>query len=110
MAGPIACSLPRCSPLSGTRHAASGCMIYFLLARTFAFLLDLVAIVRRSDQEKDREGLLLRQQLRMLQLKHSPSPRWSPLEQRGLAVLAARLTAVGGRAHAPRDQLVLVVK
>ncbi len=32
-------------------------MIYFLLARIFAFVLDLFAIIWRSDHEKDLEIL-----------------------------------------------------
>lgn len=63
--------LPTCSPLAGTMHAAFGHMVYFLLAHTFTFVLDLVTTVRRSDRQKDLEILLLRQQLRILHRKHA---------------------------------------
>ncbi len=85
-------------------------MIYFLLAHTFTFLLDLVATVRRSDQEKDLEILLLRQQLRILQRKHPHPPRLSRWEKLGLAVLAGKLIAAGGRARSRLNQIVLVFK
>ena len=42
------------------------CMIYFVLGRIFSFLLDLNAVARRSDHQKDLEIMLLRQQLRIL--------------------------------------------
>jgi len=45
-------------------------MMYVVLARSVGFLLDLTATLRRSDQEKDLEILLLRQQLRILQRNH----------------------------------------
>ena len=49
-------------------------MIYFVLARIFAFLLDLIAIAWCSDHEKDLENLLLRQQLAILQRKYPHPP------------------------------------
>lgn len=56
-------------------------MIFFLLARSFAFLLDVIAIAWRSDHEKDLEILLLRQQLHILQRKHPRTPRISRWEK-----------------------------
>ncbi len=85
-------------------------MIYFLLARTFAFLLDLLAIMWRSDHEKDLEILLLRQQLRILQRKHPHPPRLSRWDKLGLVVLTARLTAVNSQARARLSQIVLLFK
>ncbi len=85
-------------------------MIYFLLARTFAFLLDLVAIMWRSDHEKDLEILLLRQQLRILQRKHPRPPRLSRSDKLGLAVLTARLAAVNSQARTRLSQIVLLFK
>ncbi|HSH77553.1 MAG TPA: integrase core domain-containing protein [Herpetosiphonaceae bacterium] len=85
-------------------------MLYFLLAHTCTFLLDVVATVRRSDREKDPEILLLRQQLRILQRKHPHPPRLSRWEKLGLAVLAAKLTAAGGGARSRLNQIVLLFK
>ena len=85
-------------------------MIFFLLARIFAFLLDLIAIASRSDHEKDLEILLLRQQVRILQRTHPRPPRISCWEKRGLAVLAAKLTAGSSNARARLGQVVLVFK
>ena len=79
-------------------------MIYFLLAHTFAFLLDVIAIAWRSDHEKDLEILLLRQQLHILQRKHPRPPRISRWEKLALAVLATKLTAVGGSARSRLGQ------
>ncbi|HSH78364.1 MAG TPA: helix-turn-helix domain-containing protein [Herpetosiphonaceae bacterium] len=85
-------------------------MIYFLLAHMFAFLLDLIAIAWRSDHEKDLEILLLRQQLHILQRKRPGPPRISRWEKLALAVLAAKLTAVGSSARSRMGQIVLVFK
>ncbi len=85
-------------------------MIYFLLAHSFAFLLDLVAIARRSDHQKDLEILFLRQQLRILQRKHAHPPRISRWEKLTLAVLAAKLRAVGTSARSRLGQSVLGFK
>ncbi|HSH77975.1 MAG TPA: integrase core domain-containing protein [Herpetosiphonaceae bacterium] len=85
-------------------------MIYFILARIFSCLLDLFAIMWRSDHEKDLEILLLRQQLRILQRKRPCPPRISRWEKLALAVLVAKLTAVGGSARNRLGQIVLVFK
>jgi putative transposase len=85
-------------------------MIYFLLTYILAFLLDLIGTVSRSDPEKDLEILFLRQQLRILRRKHPHPPRLSRWEKLGLAVLAAKLTAVRRGAHARLNELVLLFK
>ena len=85
-------------------------MIYFVLARILVFLLDLIVTLSRSDQEKDLEILLLRQQLRILQRKHPHPPRISRWEKLALAVLAAELTAVGSSARHRLGQIALVFK
>ncbi len=80
-------------------------MIYFILAHGLAFLLDLIATLRRSDHEKDLEILLLRQPLRILQRKQPRPPRISRWEKLGLAVLAAKLTAVSSSARTRLGQV-----
>jgi transposase InsO family protein len=83
-------------------------MIYFLFARTFAFVLDVVAISCRSNQEKDLEILLLRQQLRILQRQHTHPSRLCRWDKLGLALLGARLVALSssGRSHLAHVMLV----
>ncbi len=85
-------------------------MIYFVLAQILGVLLDLTATLRCSDQEKDLEILLLRQQLRILQRQHPHPPRISRWEKVALAVLAAKLTAAGSSVRHRLGQIVLVFK
>ena len=42
-------------------------MIFLLLAELISILFDFLTLIGRSDQDKDVEILLLRQQLRILQ-------------------------------------------
>ena len=54
-------------------------MLYRILLFLWSFLLDVVVISRLTDEEKDLEILLLRQQLRIVerQQAHGPTlPRW----------------------------------
>ena len=85
-------------------------MSYFALGRIFSLLLDLIAIVWRSEHEKDLEILLLRQQLRILQRKHPHPPRLSRCEKLGLAILAARLVALSRTGRNRLAQVMLVFK
>ena len=85
-------------------------MIYCILAHILTFLLDLIATLQCSQDEKDLEILLLRQQLRILQRKHAHPPRLSRWEKLGLAVLAAKLIAVRRGARSRLDQVILLFK
>ncbi len=85
-------------------------MIFFVLAHAWSVLLDLFSLIGRSDYDKEVEILLLRQQLRILQRKRPCPPRLSRWEKLALAVLAAKLTAVGGSARNRLGQIVLVFK
>ena len=85
-------------------------MIYFVLARIFSLLLDLITVVWRSESEKDLEILLLRQQLRILQRKHPHSPRLCRWEKLGLAVIAARLVALSSAGRNRLSEAMLVFK
>jgi hypothetical protein len=82
-------------------------MLYHLLAQLVALLIDLFTTSRRSDQQKDLEILLLRQQLRILQRHHPASPREMRGEKLGLAVLAARFTGLGHGAQTKLNQVLL---
>ncbi len=67
-------------------------MIFFLLAHAFSVLIDLIWLRRQTEQDKDVEILLLRQQLRILQRKQPHPPRLSLWEKLTFIVLARKLT------------------
>ncbi len=85
-------------------------MIYFALAHILGFLLDLTTTIWRSNNQKDLEILLLRQQLRILQRKHPHPPRISYCEKLALAVLAAKLRTAGRSAYNRLGEIVLIFK
>ena len=74
-------------------------MRLFLLAQAFSLLLDLIWLGHRAKHNRDVEILLLRQQLRMLQLKQRHPPRCSRWEKLSLVVLAGKRDVVGGIIH-----------
>jgi len=51
-------------------------MIFRLILFVWAFVLDLAAVSRLAEDEKDLEIMLLRQQLRMVERKQSRGPLW----------------------------------
>src|SRR5437870_46973 len=75
-------------------------MIYSALAHLLALLLDLLALVRRSDPAKDLEILALRQHLHLLQ-RTQPAVRPTRGEKLLLAVIVTRLKRVATRAGRP---------
>ncbi len=85
-------------------------MVYFILAQLLSFLLDLVAMLRLSDHEKDLELLLLRQQVRILQRKLNHPPRISRGEKLALAVLAAKFTQLTTSARVHLGQILVLFK
>jgi putative transposase len=81
-----------------------------LALHIFRLLLDLLSTRRLTEQQKDLEILLLRQQLRILQRKlpNSRSPRISMGDKSVLAILAVRFTALTkGTAHRLDEALLL---
>ena len=82
-------------------------MGWFILKHIFSTLLAIVNVRRLSDQEKDLEILMLRQQLSILQrkLKHPIKP--SKIEKLTLAVLANRLKRA---THQTANQLRDVIR
>jgi len=66
-------------------------MGWFILAHIFTTLMAIVSISRLSEQEKDLEILMLRQQLAILQRKHHQPVKPNRTEKMTLAILAARL-------------------
>ena len=85
-------------------------MTFFVLGRIFSILLDLLAVAGRSQDEKDLEILLLRQQLRILQHKHPHPPRLSRWEKLGLAILAAQLVSLSSTGRSRLAEVILLFK
>jgi len=73
-------------------------MAWFLLNHIFSTLLSILNITRLSNQEKDLEILILRQQLSILQRKHNPLIISHLVEKMTLALLTARLKRITHRA------------
>ena len=77
-------------------------MGWFILAQVFSILVTSVRIGRLSEQEKDLEILILRQQLAILHRKQDKSIKPNRAEKMTLAVLTVKLKEL---AHRPVDQL-----
>ena len=87
-----------------------GSMVFHVIMFIWDFLLDLVAIVRLSNDAKDLEILLLRQQLRIVERKQKRGPiipRWQKIP---LAVLAMRLKQKSDNASDALRQTILLFK
>ncbi len=83
-------------------------MIFSVLAHILAFVIDLCTGGRRSEQAKDLEILVLRQQLRILQRTQTHPPRPTRWEKLTLAVLTATLKDVAKKVRHPwRHSLLL---
>ena len=72
-------------------------MGWLIVANIFSALMALLSIRRLSDQEKDLEILILRQQLSILQRKQQKSIKPNRAEKMLLSVLAVRLKQVSNR-------------
>jgi putative transposase len=97
-------------PTSGiVRLVSEEHMVWCVLAQVLAILVDLLAMGRRSADEKDLEIVLLRHELRLLQRRQPAPPRLARWEQLPLAVLAAKLAGAvaGGQARLSRSLLVV---
>jgi putative transposase len=84
-------------------------MFYRVLAQLLTLILDLLALVRRSDRAKDLEILVLRQQLHILR-RAQPVVRPSRGEKLVLAVIAAQFKRVATRAAQPWQHSLLLFK
>jgi transposase InsO family protein len=82
-------------------------MLYSPLAQLLALVLDLLALLRQSDQAKDLEILALRQQLHLLQ-RARPSVRPSCGEKLVLAVIVSRFKKVASCTAQPWRHSVLL--
>jgi transposase InsO family protein len=82
-------------------------MVYNALAHLLAILLDLLALLRRSDHAKDLEILALRQQLRILQ-RAQPVVRPTRCEKLVLAMIAATLKRTATHVGRPWQHSLLL--
>ncbi len=82
-------------------------MGWFILKHIFATIFSFISISRLSDQEKDLEILLLRQQLAILQRKQKQSIKPNRVEKLTLAVLTSQFKQIS---HQTTAQLQGVVR
>jgi urease gamma subunit len=75
-------------------------MVFRVVLFLWEFLMDVLVVSRLSDEEKELEILLLRQQLRIVEGRQERGPQISRWQKVPLAVLAVRLKerARNGRA------------
>lgn len=87
-----------------------GSIVFNVIMFLWDFLLDLVAIVSLSNDAKDLEILLLRQQLRIVERKQKRGPtipRWQKIP---LAVLAMRLKQKTSNVHDALERTMFLFK
>ena len=72
----------------------------------FSALLDLIRIGQLTEQEKDLEILLLRQQLGIAERKLNKPVRSSRAERLTVAVVATKLRSVAGRTTVQLRQII----
>jgi hypothetical protein len=77
-------------------------MVFRIVLFIWEFVLDLVAVSRLTDGEKDLEILLLRQQLRIVERKQDRGPQIPRWQKVPLVALAIRLKQ---KAHHSRQAL-----
>ena len=77
-------------------------MGWFILKHIFSTILSIINTTRLSNQEKDLEILILRQQLSILQRKHNSPIQLNRVEKIALAVLTARLKRI---THRPASRI-----
>ena len=82
-------------------------MLFWTLSVIGSWLVDLVAVLSRSDHEKDLEILILRHQIGILQ-RNVKRPKVSRLERLFLAVLADRLQKRTGVSRRQLKESVLI--
>src|SRR5262249_42195353 len=96
------------SRMSGSHAMSGGGMVYAIVAQVLSLLVDLLSGGRRSEQAKELEILVLRQQLRVLQRTQAHPPQPSRWEKRALAVLTAKLKEVAQGVCSPWRQSLLL--
>jgi hypothetical protein len=69
-------------------------MVWFVIKQIFSTLLERVRLGRKTEQEKDLEILLLRNQLAIMERKRDKLLRVSRAEKLTLAVLTTKLKSI----------------
>ena len=87
-----------------------GSMVFYVIMFLWDFLLDLVAIVSLSNDAKDLEILLLRQQLRIVERKQKRGPTIPRWQKVPLAVLAMRLKQKTSTVHDALERTMFLFK
>ena len=85
-------------------------MFFRMILFVWEFVLDLAAVMRMSNNEKDLEILLLRQQLRIVERKQPRGPHIPRWQKVPLAVLAVRLKEHASRGRAAVEDSVRLFK
>ena len=83
-------------------------MIWFIAMHLFCTLLDWVRIGQLTEQEKDLEILLLRQQLGIAQRKLNKPVRSSRVERLTVTVVTTKLRSVTGRTTVQLRQVIRI--
>ena len=84
-------------------------MFFWTLSVIASWLLDILAITRLTDSEKDLELLILRHQVSILE-RQVKRPRVSRLEKLSLAVIANKLKQRAGHSRQQLTQSILIFK
>ncbi len=84
-------------------------LFFWTLSVIGSWLLDIIAIVRLTDSEKDLELLILRHQINILE-RQVKRPRLSRLERLSLAVIANKLKQRADRTRQQLAQSILIFK
>jgi hypothetical protein len=85
-------------------------VIFKLLTILFSLILDLLSILRVTDNDKDLEIILLRQQIRILQRKVTTTPRITDPERVVLATLVDKYKGANTGARQRLNQVMMIFK
>ena len=85
-------------------------MIFKLLTIIFSLVLDILSVLKGSDEDKDLEIIILRQQVRILQRKVTTTPRITDPERIVLATLTDKFKEVKKGARQRLDQVIIIFK
>jgi len=85
-------------------------MIIKMLAILFSLALDLLAIFKMTDSDKDLEIIILRQQVRILQRKVKTTPRITDPERMVLATLTDKFKQAKTGVRQRFDQVIMIFK
>ncbi len=85
-------------------------MVFRWILFLWSFLLDLAAVSRLAEDDKDLEIMLLRQQLRIVERKQPRGPHIPRWQKVPLAALAMRLKGTTSNAHEKLAESIILFK